>query len=85
MSGSNVMVNIGTCNAGRPLDAFLVVVAALPTRAGNVSLPACLLRPTEAHHTYALATDYGRMIAIFQNHIWDIYHGLDLKSSGKNN
>ena len=57
MSGSNVMVNIGTCNAGRPLDAFLVVVAALPTRAGNVSLPACLLRPTEAHHTYALATD----------------------------
>ena len=23
------MVNIGTCNAGRPLDAFLVVVAAL--------------------------------------------------------
>ena len=29
MSGSNVMVNIGTCNAGRPLDAFLVVVAVL--------------------------------------------------------
>ena len=43
-----------------------------PTRAGNVSLPACLPRPAEAHHTYALATDYGRMMAISQNHIWDI-------------
>ena len=43
-----------------------------PTRAGNVRLPACLPRPTEAHHTYALATDYGRMMTISQNHIWDI-------------
>ena len=44
----------------------------LPTRAGNVSLPACLPRPTEAHHTYALATDDGRMMAISQNINWDI-------------
>ena len=29
MSGSNVLVNIETCNAGWPLDALLVVVAAL--------------------------------------------------------
>ena len=42
-----------------------------PTGAGNVSLTACLPRPTEAHHTYALATDYGRMIKVskYQKHI----------------